>query len=176
MASPGCSGKASIQPGNRERPENRQRTPGHGHHVAQLVGVSPSQTQSPALTLVPDTSTSLKLGKAGNPGWGSGGKRVQESTVRWFPLACWNNCTRWRLSSAVKKKKVHTAPAGELGPEATECRSPAYLGRDLLARPLSLGIREAQSLAPGCTAGRGSWDPRSGRAPAPTPLTTEPCC
>ena len=83
---------------------------------------------------------------------------------------------KMEIKFSCKKKKVHTAPAGELGPEATECRSPAYLGRDLLARPLSLGIREAQSLAPGCTAGRGSWDPRSGRAPAPTPLTTEPCC
>lgn len=34
MASPGFSGKASIQPGNRERPGNSQRSPGHGHHMA----------------------------------------------------------------------------------------------------------------------------------------------
>ena len=78
--------------------------------------------------------------------------------------------------SCKKTQNPYGSPAGKLGPEPTVCRSPAYLGCDFLAWPLSLGIREAQRLAPGCAVGRGSWDPCSGRAPAPTPLTTEPCC
>ena len=74
-----------------------------------LVGASLSQTQSPVLTRVPDTAASPMVGKAGNPGWGSGGRRARESSVRWFPLAYLNDRARWRLTSAAKKHKIHTA-------------------------------------------------------------------
>ena len=40
-------GGVAIQPGNRERPENSQRTPGHGHHVAQLARSPSPRAQRP---------------------------------------------------------------------------------------------------------------------------------